>query len=55
MSWFRRMINRWRNYTSGGDYPGSHAPDRSATARHGQARGEAEAIKFRDQTGGGVS
>jgi hypothetical protein len=24
MSWFRRRLNRWRNYFSSGDYAGSH-------------------------------
>lgn len=24
MSWFRRRLNRWRNYFSDGDYAGSH-------------------------------
>jgi hypothetical protein len=38
MSWFRRMVDRVRNYFSRGDWPGSHGSGGGGSSSHDEAR-----------------
>ncbi len=38
MSWFRRRINRWRNYFSDGDYAGSQGGGSSTGGSKGPSQ-----------------
>jgi hypothetical protein len=55
MAWFERMRRRLRNYTSDGDYAGSHGRGQSGESleRNGKAQGEAIAYRPDRHDGGG--
>jgi hypothetical protein len=55
MAWFKRWRNKMRNYTSDGDYPGSHGRGSGESTSHANARAESEMIRFKDSTGPGNS
>lgn len=56
MGWFKRWRNKMRNYTSGGDYAGSHSRGGgSESTSHANARAESEMVRFKDTTGPGNS
>jgi hypothetical protein len=49
MSWFARWKRKMRNYTSAGEYAGSHRSRSNAEkSSRTQARFEHEVIRFRD-------
>lgn len=56
MAWFERMRRRLRNYTSDGDYAGSHSSggdDGGRGERNAKAQGEAIAYRPDRYDGGG--
>ena len=59
MAWFERMRRRLRNYTSDGDYPGSHGGGSSSSSaerdtRNAKAQFETT-VNRPDRLGGGGS
>jgi hypothetical protein len=57
MAWFKRLRRRMRNYTSDGDYAGSHGGGGASAERDTRnAKAQGEAIAYRpDRYGGGGS
>jgi hypothetical protein len=55
MAWFKRLRRRLRNYTSDGDYAGSHGggSDGGRGERNAKAQGEAIAYRPDRHDGGG--
>jgi len=53
MAWFKRWRNKMRNYTSGGDYPGSHGRGSGGSASREKARFESTVVNIKDTTGPG--
>ena len=53
MSRFKRWRNKMRNYTSGGDYAGSHSSGGNGSASRERARFESTVTNIRDTTGPG--
>ena len=51
MSWFKRWRNKMRNYTSGGEYAGSHSGGGGGSASREKARFESTVTNIRDTTG----
>lgn len=54
MSWFRRRLNRWRNYFSSGDYAGSQGGSSSGSGsieRRSATEGGIHADRMRDTLG----
>ncbi|MGB0111972.1 MAG: hypothetical protein WBP59_02010 [Ilumatobacteraceae bacterium] len=52
MAWFKRWRNKMRNYTSGGDYAGSHGSGSSGpSAAATKARFGHDVTRLRDTTG----
>ena len=48
MSWFRRRIDRWRNYFSSGDYAGSHGGPSSGSGSSGAPSQSTQSTAFRE-------
>jgi hypothetical protein len=48
MSWFRRMVDRIRNYFSSDDWPGSGGTGGGDFSSRDRARAEIEALRWRD-------
>lgn len=48
MSWFRRTVDRIRNYFSRGDWPGSGGTGGGGSTSYQRARSETDAVRFRD-------
>jgi hypothetical protein len=48
MSWFRRMVDRIRNYFSSDDQPGSGGTGGGGFSSRDRARAEIEALRWRD-------
>jgi hypothetical protein len=58
MAWFQRLRRKLRNYTSDGDYAGSHGGGRSDGRNERNAKAQGEAIAHRPDRydgGGGFS
>ena len=54
MSWFRRRLNRWRNYFSSGDYAGSQGGSTSGSGSaqtRSATEGGIHADRMRDTSG----
>ncbi len=58
MSWFRRRINRWRNFTADGEYAGSRGGSSSAgsssddgTAARSATEFAVHAVRMKDTLG----
>lgn len=52
MAWFKRWWNKMRNYTSGGDYPGSFGGGGgSGSGSKAKAHFEVETVRFKDTMG----
>ncbi len=52
MSWLKRWWTRMRNYTSDGDYAGSHGSAGSGgSGARAKARFEGEVIRYKDSAG----
>ncbi len=51
MAWFKRWWNKMRNYTSGGDYPGSYGGGSGGSTSTAKAHFEVETVRFKDTMG----